>query len=623
MFRSCRLAVLAFGSLAFTSSVPVSAHAAQPQTAVPTLNEVSPPNWWVSLPKPMLLVQGENLSGAQFSFSDPHLRVDRENISANGHWAELWLTASPTKPETVMLTARTPAGRAAVRYTFAPRANTGEGFGGFSSQDAMYLIMTDRFADSDSSNDGVNATASESSAEAAAERAKPRGWHGGDLRGVRDHLDYIQHLGFNTVWLTPVYANEHEPDSYHGYGATDMFKVDPHYGSLDDLRALSAELHRRGMKLVLDTVPNHVGPMNPWAADEPDPAWLHGTRANHHPAVGDFRPLVDPHAPWRDQRDILQGWFANVLPDLNQENEATSQYLIQNALWWVEETHADGLRIDTFPYVSRAFWHQFHATLHGQYPGLRTVGEVMNPDATIVSSFAGGVTRNGEDTGLDTPFDYPTCFALRDVFFHGAPMTRLRDAWQQDALYPHPERLIAFFDNHDLSRIANFTTPQMTRLAFAVLFTMRGMPESYAGDEINMKGGDDPDNRHDFPGGWPGMAEDAFTHPSAPEAQMQDWVRQLLTVRAHSSALRQGSMQVLQATNDQVAFVRIAGNEKVLVLVNRAPAPADVDIDLHETDLSTATNVTPMLGSNELPTIQQGRFHAHLAAAGVWIGRVE
>ncbi len=304
----------------------------------------------------------------------------------------------------------------------------------------MYLIMTDRFADGDGSNNG-----------AGYDRAKPRGWHGGNLRGIAQHLDYLQDLGVTTVWITPVYRN-HGDQSYHGYGATDMYAVDEHFGSLEDFKALADALHKRGMKLVLDTVPNHVGPAHVWVEDSPEPDWFHGTKGNHREAQGDFKPLTDPHAPWLTQRDVTEGWFANVLPDLNQENAAVAQYLTQNAVWWIEQAGLDGLRLDTFPYVGREFWRGFHAEIHSLYPRVRTVGEVFNPDATITSAFAGDVTRNGVDTGLDTPFDFPTYFGLRDVSLHGAPMSKLAEVLRLDALYPHPERLVPFEGNHDTRR---------------------------------------------------------------------------------------------------------------------------------------------------------------------------
>jgi glycosidase len=573
----------------------------------PKITKVDPPNWWAGMPKAMLLVNGENLSGAQFTLSDALLHIKKADISTNGHWAELWLDASPATAETVTIKAHTKDGDATHPYRFERKRASTDGLAGFSSRDAMYLIMTDRFADGDLTNDGLGAKSKEDGADAEAERNKARGWHGGDLRGIMQHLDYIQNAGFTTVWMTPVYANENEPDSYHGYGATDLYSVDPHYGSLDDLKALASELHRRHMKLVLDTVPNHVGPRHPWVDDEPDSAWLHGTKADHHEAVGDFKSLVNPHAPWRDQQYVLQGWFANVLPDLNQENPATAQYLTQNAMWWIEQTGADGLRIDTFPYVARPFWHDFHAQIHSAFPKVTTVGEVFNCDATITSSFAGGVTRNGADTGLDTPFDFPSYCALRDVFLNDQPMSHLADVWQLDALYPHPERLIPFLGNHDNSRFISNTgaTPEKTRLAFAVLLTMRGMPQVYSGDEIGMTGGDDPDNRHDFPGGWPGAAQNAFMSRTSEQAAMSDWVQKLLTLRSTNRALQEGAMQVVAADKDGLAYVRGvatkgAGEQRLtnrlLIVVNRSTSSSKVTIKIGGTSLSGVSESKTLLG---------------------------
>jgi neopullulanase len=597
----------------------------------PRILKIDPPDWWANMPKPMLLVRGENLCGARFSLSDEQLRVERSTISDNCHWAELWLNSTPGLPETVSLRVHTDDGDTSATYKFGERKSAGLGFDGFSSADAMYLIMTDRFADGDLQNDGVKAQSENSSADAAAERAKPRGWHGGDLRGIEQHLDYIQDTGFTSVWFTPVYANENEPDSYHGYGATDMYAVDPHFGKLSDLQALAAALHQRHMKLVLDTVPNHVGPQHPWVNDEPDPAWLHGTKSDHHLAIGEFRSLVDPHASWRDQRDVLQGWFANVLPDLNQENPATAQYLIQNAIWWIEKTGADGLRIDTFPYVGRAFWRDFHAQVHALYPKLTTVGEVFNCDPTITSSYAGGLTRTGVDTGLDTPFDFPSYCALRDVFLKDAPMSRLTDVWRLDALYPHPERLVGFLGNHDTSRFASAegATLEKMRLAFAVLLTMRGMPQVYSGDEIAMPGGDDPDNRHDFPGGWPDASTNAFKDRDAKQEAMHDWVQKLLTLRAEQPALRSGEMQVVAVDKDVLAYVRVVSaeqpkevNRPVLVVINRASAPTTLHIEVAGTVIAGARQTKTLLGEGSAHVVGK-TLDIDVPGLGAWVASVE
>lgn len=550
------------------------------------VDKIDPPNWWAAMPKPMLLLKGEHLDGARFRVSDPQLAIERTVESANGHWAELWLSRSPNQPETVQVVVERGTERAVLPYSFQARRSAQDGFSGFSAKDVMYLIMTDRFADGDRSND-----------EDATERARPRGWHGGDLRGIVEHLDYLQELGITTLWITPVYQNKGQ-QSYHGYGATDMYAVDGHFGTLADLQALAAALHARQMKLVLDMVPNHVGATHPWVDDPPDPKWFHGTKAEHTRAQGDFKPLVDPHAAWRDQRDVTEGWFANVLPDLNQENPAVSQYLIQNAIWWTEETGLDGIRLDTFPYVGRPFWHDFHAELHGLYPRLTTVGEVFNGDATITSAFAGGAVRTGlrsdEDTGLDTPFDFPSYFALRDVFLKDQPFTRLTDVLRQDSLYPHPERLVPFFGNHDVVRFMSEPGATLSRLklAFAVLTTMRGMPEIYAGDEIAMQGGEDPDNRRDFPGGFSTAGPDAFTRAGRTAEQQQVFaaVKDLLALRRAHSALQTGAEQVVHADTDAFAFVRSAtaesGDEKVLVVVNKGKARRSVTVPTDDTALA-------------------------------------
>jgi glycosidase len=553
------------------------------------MTKIDPPNWWAGLPKAMLLVKGEHLDGAKFRLSDGALRVERTHVSENGHWAELWLSGSPAKPETVQVVAERGGERATMPYRFEKRRAATDGFEGFSSKDVMYLIMTDRFADGDPTNDTQPWDGPD-------EKSKVRGWHGGDLRGVMEHLDYLQGLGVTTVWITPVYQN-HDPQSYHGYGATDMYAVDEHFGTLGDLKALADALHQRGLKLVLDTVPNHVAAGNPWVTDEPEPDWFHGTKAKHTIAQGDFGPLTDPHAAWRDRKDVTQGWFADVLPDMNQESPAVAEYLTQNAVWWEEETGADGLRIDTFPYVGREFWHGFHAELHGLYPRLTTVGEVFNPDATITSSFAGGVTRNGVDTGLDTPFDFPSYFALREVFLKGESMTKLADVLRLDALYPHPERLVPFLGNHDTTRFMGEpgATAGKMKLAFVVLTTMRGMPQIYSGDEIAMPGGGDPDNRRDFPGGFANGAPSAFVAATRrkDEAEMYDWVSGLLKVRAAHDALREGEEQLLEAKGDVLVYLRGAGLERgcgagtdrVLVMVNNGDQAAKIAMKTGDTGL--------------------------------------
>lgn len=583
----------------------------------PQMTKVDPPNWWVNMPAPMLLIKGDHLAGAKFSLSSPgrhaHPAIERTEISANGHYAELWLT-EPTEVTPLTITATNADGRATLPFRFDRRHKPDDGFAGFSAKDVIYLIMTDRFADGDATND-----------DPVSERAKPRGWHGGDLRGILEHLDYLQDLGITTVWITPVYQN-HEPGSYHGYGATDLYAVDEHFGSLDDLKALSSALHKRGMKLVLDMVPNHIGPAHPWVDDEPEPDWFHGTKAHHDKAQGEFKPITDPHAPWRDQKDVTEGWFADLLPDMNQENPVVAQYLTQNAIWWTEESALDGIRLDTFPYIKRSFYTGYHAQLFGLWPHLTDVGEVYNGDPTITSAFAGGVTRNGADTGLYTPFDFPTFFALRDIFLKGQPFTRLDGQWRMDPLYPHPERLVPFLGNHDTPRFMGEpgATPRQLELAFTVLLTMRGTPQIYSGDEIAMTGGGDPDNRHDFPGGFPGDPQNAFSAATrtAGQTELHDWVRGLLELRKAHSALQGGDQQVLKAEGTQLVYTRTDAHEQLVLAVNNSDKPATIAVPIQDTALQSARGLKVIFGGGDV-SISAEQLTIQLPARGTALSLVQ
>ena len=575
----------------------------------PLVTKIDPPNWYAALPEPMLLLRGEHLSAATFHLSDPALRVERTSISANGHYAQLWLAASPAQPETVQIEIANATGKLLVPYTFAPRRAATDGMAGFSPADVLYLIVTDRFADGDPNNDGPLAHDAAASPAAAAERGKLRGWHGGDLPGIAQHLDYLQQLGVTTVWPTPVYQN-HGPESFHGYHATDYYAVDEHYGTLADLQALAQSLHARGMKLVLDTVPNHVGPFHPWVQDEPAPDWFHGTLAHHLAGQTDFPALIDPHSSPAARLPTLDGWFVDLLPDMNTESAAVAKYLRQNSIWWIEQTGADGLRIDTFPYVDRPFWHAFTAELKALYPQLTEVGEVSTADPEINSAFADGVTRAGVDTGLYTPFDFPFYHAARDVFAGAAPFTRIARLLASDELYPHPERLVPFLGNHDQSRLAeDVPDPALRQVAYTLLLTTRGTPQLYAGDELAQRGGNDPYNRPDFPGGFIPTQPGAFAAANRTPAQQAEWsaVQKLLALRKAHPALETGAEQILASGTDTLVYVRTAPGERVLVALNKSAAAQTVVVPLAETAAAKTQAAEPLLGSS----------HAELSATTI------
>lgn len=595
----------------------------------PRIDKIDPPNWWIGLPSPMLLLHGEGLNDSHFELDGTGITVERTQVSANGHWAFLWLNTVTATPQTVWITAKNSEGQARCPYTFTERSHDPLAHSGFSSADVLYLIMTDRFADGDPQND------------AGDDRAAPRGWHGGDLDGIAQHIDYLRQLGVTTVWTTPVASNGAMPDSYHGYAAADLYAVDQHFGTLAGYRHLSDTLHAQGMKLVIDLVPNHVGIDHPWAHDPPAPDWFHGAPEHHLAVQNDFYQLVDPHAPAEAWRNITNGWFTDYMPDLNQSNPLVAQYLIQNALWWVETANLDGIRLDTFPYVDRGFWHDFHAALHNAYPHLTTVGEIFHRDPEVTSYFAGGIAHQGIDTGLDTPFDFPVYFTLRDTLAHDKPMTELADVLRQDALYPHPERLTPFIGNHDTTRFltdANGSIAKL-KLALGLLATLRGMPQIYSGDEIGMAGGADPDNRRDFPGGFAGDTHDAFTHSGRTPAE-QDifaWTSGMLALRASHPALQTGQEQNLFADDNGFAFVRSldAGgcaksatsspaNARMLIVLNKADQPKAFDLPLKATALSGCSQFTPVSpATGTTPVISNSVLHIEEAVESISVYAVQ
>ncbi|MGA9039779.1 MAG: alpha-amylase family glycosyl hydrolase [Terriglobales bacterium] len=635
-FFLARLLVLV-GLLGFALACGASQGAALMAQAAPHVEKIEPPNWWIGLPDPMVLLTGENLAGAHVSTTTPGVRVVRTLDGLSSHYLFVWLTISDEASAGIIrfdisvsdfhseallpLAQRDPSG-------LSP--SSGSGFNGFSPDDVIYLIMPDRFDDGDASNNFPGS--------AAYDRKVPRAYHGGDLRGIEQRLPYLKELGITTIWITPIYQNDDRSGrDYHGYGATDLYAVEKHLGTLDDYRSLVKAAHAQGLKVLLDIVPNHVGPTNPWVDNPPTGRWFHGTRDQHLAEVTPFQLETDPHAAPELWRDAVEGWFANILPDMGTDDAITAQYLRQNALWWAETGALDGFRIDTFPYVDRQFWHDFHAEIHRTYPRFRTVGEVFNPDPAVTSYFVGGKTTEGIDSGLDTVFDFPLAFTIRDVVLRDASANQLEEVLRHDWMFPHPENLITFLGNHDIKRFMGEpgATVQKLKLAFSLLLTMRGIPQIYYGDEIGMPGGDDPDNRRDFPGGFPGDSRAAFTAKGRTSAEQDVFahVHTLLQMRQTHAALRSGKMSYLYGDDQTYAFLReSAGNlspaknesrEQLLVVMNNAAQPRTIELKLKDSPIAGAQSVTALMGTGEADLVKASQIKVSLPPRSLNIYRIE
>jgi len=550
--------------------------------APPQVLKVEPPDWWAghSVNPVRLFIHGTSLSGAHLDAS-PGLTFSNLRVNAAGSYVFVDVSIAPeATPGSHPLKLITASGTTVVPFSInapLPARNPP----GITRDDIVYLIMPDRFADGDPSNDDPAIS------KGLFDRAKPKSYHGGDFKGIRDHLSYLKDLGVTAIWMTPIYDNNNRanPDGatdYHGYGATDLYNTDEHLGSIAELRELVGAAHGIGIKVVQDQVVNHVGPTNTWVTDPPTPTWLHGTVATHLNESWQVWTLADPYASASIRREVTDGWFANFLPDLNESDADVRQYEIENTLWWVGTAGFDAIRQDTWPYVPRDFWHDWMAAIKRQYPSLTVVGEVFEGDPALVSFFAGGQEHGGIDTLVDSLFDYPVYFQLRKAFAEGGSLIEIPKMLAHDRLYPNPDVLWTFLGNHDVSRFLSEkqVDPASFRLALTALFTIRGVPLLYYGDEIRMLGGDDPDNRHDFPGGWPGDPRNAFLSSgrTAAEEEIFDFTRKLAHLRASLPTLRMGSTRNLIVQDQVWVFARYTSGSVAVVAINNGTSAATLTI---------------------------------------------
>jgi glycosidase len=590
---------------------------AGPAFAAPTVAKVDPPNWWVPYSRNpiQVLLTGTDLKGAQVTAAAPGFKVDVRRASDDGSYLFVYLDIDQnTKPGKYRFDVKQPSGAATFELALDRPADPRGRYQGVTPDDVIYLLMPDRFANGDPAND------SSPEFTRAADRNTVNAYHGGDLRGVRERLPYLKDLGVTGIWMTPVYKNSRAggAGAYHGYHTTDFYDVEPRFGTMAEFQALVDAAHQLGMKVVQDQVANHSGPGHPWLANPPTPTWFHDV--NRRPRLRnnfDIAGLADPYARPNRRVSPLRGWFAGSLPDFDQTDPLCSDYIIQNALWWLEMTGLDGIRQDTYPYVDTPFWELWQTAIDKQYPTVFVVGEITAPNPAVLSFFQGGIRRNGIDTHLKSMLDFPLENAIRRVFGRGEPMTQLTDILSQDSLYLRPELLVAFLDNHDQPRfLTEAGGSDLTKLhmAQAFLLTTRRVPHLYYGDEIGMGTGTDRTDRSiraDFPGGFPGDTVNAFT----PEGRRGDAAlaynrtRELLHFRKAHPAITRGNMVNLLTNNrDRYAYVRSSPEEYVLVALNRAGSGTPIELPVDDLAIPDGLRFRPYTGTGPEIAVANGRI---------------
>ncbi|BDI31653.1 glycosyl hydrolase [Capsulimonas corticalis] len=614
------------GAAILLASSVAGGHAADAQGNAPAVDRVEPPSWWAgSTMNPVrVLLHGKNLAGAKVTAGGG---VSARSVKVNGNGDYVFVDLAIDKdadPGAKSLKVTTPDGTATAAFEVTAPLPAAGRFQGFSPDDVIYQIMPDRFSDGDAANNDP------AIAKGLYGRSNPHLYHGGDFQGIIQHLPYLKDLGVTAIWITPVYENVHHVNTlqadgtapysdYHGYGAINQYGVEQHFGDLAGMRELVDRAHAIGVKVIQDQVANHVGPYHAWAKDPPTPTWFTGTAKSHGNNTYQIWTVMDPHGAPDESAATLGGWFANVLPDLNQNDPEVARYEIQNALWWVGMTGLDGIRQDTMPYVPRAFWTQWSTAITRQYPHVNAVGEVFDGDSSLVSYFQGGRKGpDGVDTKMDSLFDYPLYFPLRRTFAQGGSFHDLAVDEAHDWLFPHADHLVTFLGNHDVKRFSSEdgATPAGLSLAQTFLMTNRGIPLVYYGDELGMKGGDDPDNRQDFPGGFPGDPRSAFTEAGRTPQEQEIWshLRKLAHLRADLAPLRRGSQMTLTQTDKQWAYARTLGGDTVIVALNNDTNPATFTIPVGATNLSNGVTLTDRLGAVGAVTVKDGGLAVTLPA---------
>ena len=593
-------------------------------SAPPRVTKVEPPGWWAghSIQPVRVLVRGAGLQGARLEST---FRTQDARVNSTGTYlfADVFIPAG-TKPGSYPFRVVTAEGSVQAPFEVLPALERRGRFQGFSSDDVIYLLMPDRFANGDPANDNPPQSSG------LLDRSKGRYYHGGDLKGIIGRLPYLKDLGVTAIWLNPIYDNNDRLNTvetydgqaitdYHGYGAVDYYAVDEHLGDVRLFRELVDAAHQAGIKVIQDQVANHTGPMHPWVKDPPTPTWHYGSEARHLANTWQTWTLMDPHASYEVQKATLEGWFLNILPDLNQDDEEVKRYLIQNTLWWIGVSGIDGIRQDTLPYVHRRFWRDWMAAIKREYPSFRVVGEMFDGNPAVVSFFQGGRKQfDGIDSGIDTVFDFPLFFPLRRAFSEGKPVREVAAMLAHDHLYPNPSVLVTFLGLHDVPRFMN--TPGATvdglKLAFTFLMTTRGTPLIYYGDEIGMPGGGDPDNRRDFPGGWPADAHNAFHAAGRTDEEnaVFDHVRRLAQLRAELEPLRRGRLIHLITEEQQYVYARAGATTAVVTAINNSPQPAEVAFDARAANLPDAAVLEDRLGVSAPVVIRDGRARVLLPA---------
>lgn len=544
---------------------------------IPALERIEPANWWVGMKnsKLQLIVHGNQIAARNVTINYPGVTLLKTNKVENANYLFLDLEISPaTQPGTFPIRFEKKGAKALVfAYELKARNLKQVKAQGVNTKDLVYLIMPDRFANGDKTNDIVKGMT-----ETTLNRDSMYHRHGGDIQGIINNLDYLQDLGVTALWINPLLTNDQPKTSYHGYANTENYRIDPRYGSNELYKKLIDELHKRGMKMVKDLVHNHVGSRHWTVLDLPSKDWLNQwpnfTRTTYREQTH-----FDPYASAADKNQMVKGWFDFHMPDPNQQNPYVRNYITQSHIWWVEYAGVDAFRLDTYAYNDLDYMAEWAKAIKAEYPNLNSFGETWVQGVPSQTYFTeGNVVNQGFDSGLDGVTDFQALWAVNEAlngkFGWTDGVVRLYNTLAYDYQYKDATKNVVFLDNHDLNRFYSVVNEDFSKYksGIAWLLTTRGIPQFYYGNEILMTGTTTPDGkvRLDFKGGWPEDKTNKFTAAGRTEKENEafNYVRKLATYRKNNEVLQTGKMMQFVPQDGVYVYFRYNADKTVMMLMN-------------------------------------------------------
>ena len=584
------------------------------------IDHIEPANWFAGMKNSslQLMVYGSGIREAEVTTDYPGVAIDSLVRLDSPNYLLVYLNLKGAQPGMMTLNFNIGKQKKSVSYELKQREKPGYQREGFTNADVLYMLMPDRFASGSDANDQIKGMNNY-----VVDRSQPSLRHGGDLEGLRQHLDYFVELGVTALWFTPVLENN-SPDNngfstYHGYATTDYYKVDPRFGTNDEYRRLVDEAHQHGLKVVMDMIFNHCGFEHPWVKDMPShdwinlPGWLKESKGSSDPTGTSFlqtsyklTPVVDPYASEVDKRETVEGWFVPTMPDLNQRNQHVMTYLIQNSIWWIETVGIDGIRMDTYPYADAHAMARWMRTLDDEYPNFNTVGETWVTEPAYTATWQKGSKLAEENSYLKTVMDFSFFEKINmakneetDGWWNG--FNRIYNSLVYDYLYPNPSSVMAFIENHDTDRfLGNGTDTLALKQALALLLTINRTPQLYYGTEVLMNGTKevtDGNVRKDFPGGFKGDKRSAFTREGRTNAQnaMFDWCSRLLHWRQGNDVVVKGKQTQFIPWHGVYVIARQYQGKTVLTILNGTSQPATLKVARYAEVIGSTTTATDVI----------------------------